>query len=168
MGLARRWRPEPTQVEERPRLRSVPSLAGRAVEGRREGPGARRSWARSSPGPGVRSPEIEALARAIPVYPEHERACEMLGFVGQLEAMRWYVESGEQHGNRYLMTWAASRAVLFGHRWILVHNRISRLGQTRAAADAVHGGLRAQQAPCAASPRRRMTSLSSVAVAMRP
>ncbi|WP_437676547.1 nucleotidyltransferase domain-containing protein [Sorangium sp. So ce131] len=71
-----------------------------------------------------RSPEVDELVRAIPVYPEHERAHKMLGFVAQLEAMRYYLDTAEQHGNRYLLTWAAARAVLFGYRLILAHNRI--------------------------------------------
>ncbi|XXX77225.1 nucleotidyltransferase domain-containing protein [Sorangium sp. So ce134] len=71
-----------------------------------------------------RRPDIDDLVREISAYPEHERAHKMLGFIAQLEAMRYYLESAEQHDNRYLLTWAASRAVLFGYRLILAHNRI--------------------------------------------
>ncbi|WP_437734343.1 nucleotidyltransferase domain-containing protein [Sorangium sp. So ce1335] len=81
--------------------------------------GAMVPWSRRSGADGV-----EALVRAIATYPEHERAHKMTGFVAQLEAMRYYLESAEHHGNRYLLTWASARAVLFGYRLILAHNRI--------------------------------------------
>ncbi|WP_438026484.1 nucleotidyltransferase domain-containing protein [Sorangium sp. So ce233] len=74
-----------------------------------------------------RRPEIDRmdeLVRAIATYPEHERAHKMQGFIAQLEAMRYYLESAEQHDNQYLLSWAACRAVLFGYRLILAHNRI--------------------------------------------
>ncbi|XYH98277.1 hypothetical protein ACMHYB_00475 [Sorangium sp. So ce1128] len=49
----------------------------------------------------------------------------MMGFVDQLEAMRWYIGSAEQHdAAQQLISPDLGRVVLFGYRLILAHSRI--------------------------------------------
>jgi predicted nucleotidyltransferase len=69
-------------------------------------------------------PELEAVLRAIPVYPEVDHQHKIESFYAQMEALRWYVGEAEKRNDRYLMMHVISDLVLFGGRMVLAHNRI--------------------------------------------
>ena len=69
-------------------------------------------------------PELEALVRRIPVYPDAEHERNLAAFYSQAHLMTWFTGEAEKRQNTYLMMTAVSRLVLFSGRLILAHNRI--------------------------------------------
>ena len=73
----------------------------------------------------TRDPELAALLRRIPVYPDDEiRGERIRSFHAQLLVLQWYAGEVEKRGDAYLMAHVAADLVLFGGRMILAHNRI--------------------------------------------
>jgi hypothetical protein len=71
-----------------------------------------------------RVPELDALLRRIPVYPEHERTEKLISFASQLPVHLAYLTLGEYSSNAYLLAETAVEIVRFGGRLILAHNRM--------------------------------------------
>jgi predicted nucleotidyltransferase len=71
-----------------------------------------------------RVPDLAALIRRIPVYPEGERMEKIISFASQLPVHLAYLRLGEYSGNPYLLAQTTVELVLFGGRLILAHNRL--------------------------------------------
>jgi len=71
-----------------------------------------------------RSPDLDALIKRCPVYPEAERDAKMKAFYSQIVLGKWFISEAEKRRNRYLLTHAASELALFGGRLLLAYNRI--------------------------------------------
>ncbi len=70
-----------------------------------------------------RLPELDALLRRIPVYPEIGHADRVRAFYSMAFIQHWLMNEAERHGNRYTISRAASQLALFAGRLILAHNR---------------------------------------------
>ncbi len=68
-------------------------------------------------------PEFDGLLRRIPVYPEAGHEERIRAFYSMAFMQRWLYHEGDRHGNRYVLTRAASQLALFAGRLILAHNR---------------------------------------------
>ena len=71
-----------------------------------------------------RIPDLDALLRRIPVYPEAGHAERIRAFYCMAFINHWLVHEAERHGNRYALTRGCSQLALFAARLILAHNRI--------------------------------------------
>ncbi len=69
-------------------------------------------------------PELEALLKDIPIYPESQRTAHIQSFFAQVQALLWYVGEAEKRNDNYLLRKMSADLVLFGGRLILAHNRI--------------------------------------------
>ena len=69
-----------------------------------------------------RERELEAILAAIVRYPVEGKQQRIERFAAQLLAWRWFFSEGVRHGNRYLVTLAISKLVLFGCRVVLAEN----------------------------------------------
>ncbi|MFG0306330.1 MAG: hypothetical protein ACF8Q5_08970 [Phycisphaerales bacterium JB040] len=72
----------------------------------------------------VRKADLEARIARITAYPEDGVHARIVSYLGQVEAMTWYIGEAAKRDDPYLASWVASRAVLFGARAILAHNRV--------------------------------------------
>ncbi len=70
-----------------------------------------------------RVPDLDALLKRIPVYPEAGHDERIRAFYSMAFIQHWLVHEAERHGNRYALTRAASQLALFTGRLILAHNR---------------------------------------------
>ena len=68
-------------------------------------------------------PNVDALLKNIPVYPEHDRDRRIKAFYSMAFIQHWLIHESFRHDNRYTITRAASQLALFGGRLILAHNR---------------------------------------------
>ena len=68
-------------------------------------------------------PELDALLKRIPVYPEVGHDERIKSFYSMAFMQHWLIHEAERHGNRYTLTRAASQLALFTGRLILAHNR---------------------------------------------
>ena len=68
-------------------------------------------------------PDLDALLRRIPVYPEAGHEERIKAFYSMAFMQHWFIHEAERHGNAYLLTRAASQLALFSGRLILAHNR---------------------------------------------
>ncbi|NNK33927.1 MAG: hypothetical protein HKP02_12430 [Xanthomonadales bacterium] len=68
-------------------------------------------------------PELEALLKRIPVYPEAGHEKRVRAFYCMAFINHWLIHEAERHGNRYASVRAASQLALFCGRLILAHNR---------------------------------------------
>lgn len=72
----------------------------------------------------ARRTELEALIARATDYPEAGVEDRIVSYLGQVEAMRWYTGEAAKRDDPYLACWVAARAVLFGGRALLAHNRV--------------------------------------------
>lgn len=70
-----------------------------------------------------RIPELDAIIKQIPVYPEAERDKRMRAFYCMAFMGRWLMNEATRHNNPYTITHAASQLALYAGRLILAHNR---------------------------------------------
>ena len=70
-----------------------------------------------------REPELEALLRRIPQYPEAGRDERLKAFYSMAFIQNWLFHEAARHGNQYTMQRAASQLALYSGRLILAHNR---------------------------------------------
>lgn len=73
-------------------------------------------------------PDLDALLRRIPVYPEAGHDERLRAFYSMSSIQHWPFHEAERHeaerhGNRYTLTRAASQLALFTARLLLAHNR---------------------------------------------
>ncbi|MEQ8211658.1 MAG: nucleotidyltransferase domain-containing protein [Lacipirellulaceae bacterium] len=68
-------------------------------------------------------PDLDALLRRIPVYPEAGHDERIKAFYSMSFIQHWLFQEAERHGNRYTLTRAASQLALFTARLLLAHNR---------------------------------------------
>lgn len=68
-------------------------------------------------------PDLDALLKRIPVYPEAGHRERIKAFYCMAFMQHWLMHEAERHGNVYTMTRAASQLALFAGRLILAHNR---------------------------------------------
>ncbi len=68
-------------------------------------------------------PDLDALLKKIPVYPEHDRGRRIKAFYCMVFIQHWLIHESLRHGNRYTITRAASQLALFAGRLVLAHNR---------------------------------------------
>lgn len=71
-----------------------------------------------------RIPGFEEEVFRVAEYPLAEKAIRIQRFHAQLEAWYWYCGEALKRGNRYLLTTAVSKLILFGGRLILAHNEM--------------------------------------------
>jgi len=71
-----------------------------------------------------RQRDLEARIARITAYPEEGVQDRIVSYLGQVETMLWYIGEAAKRDDPYLASWVASRAVLFGGRAILAHNRV--------------------------------------------
>lgn len=71
-----------------------------------------------------RIPELQEAITSAARYPRTEKNKRIARFLAQLEAWHWYAHEAIRHENRYLLTVACSKLVLFGVRLILTHNEL--------------------------------------------
>ena len=69
-------------------------------------------------------PELDALLRRIPVYPELGHGERIRAFYSMAFIQHWLFHEASRHDNRYTLMRAASQLALFCGRLILAHNRI--------------------------------------------
>jgi len=69
-------------------------------------------------------PELEALIRRIPVYPEAERRDKIQSFHTQFSAAYWFFQEAQKRSDPYLVAHAAHEMVFYASRLMLAHNRI--------------------------------------------
>ena len=67
---------------------------------------------------------LDATLREIVRYPSAGRTERMRRFRAQLDAWHWYSHEALKRNNRYLLSVALGRLVLFGGRLILAHNEV--------------------------------------------
>jgi len=67
-------------------------------------------------------PDLDALLKRIPVYPEAGHDERVRAFYSMAFIQHWLLHEAERHGNRYTLTRAASQLALFAGRLILAHN----------------------------------------------
>ena len=72
----------------------------------------------------ARRASLEDLFNRITTYPEAGVDERILAYLAQVETMKWYIGEAAKRNDAYLASWVASRAVLFGCRAILAHNRV--------------------------------------------
>jgi hypothetical protein len=65
---------------------------------------------------------LDALVRAIAVFPADEKPDKIRSFYAQFECAAWYASEALRRDDRYLLTRAVGDFVLFGGRLILEHN----------------------------------------------
>lgn len=68
-------------------------------------------------------PDLDALLRRIPVYPESGHDERVKAFYCMAFMQHWLMHEAERHDNRYTMTRAAVQLALFAGRLVLAHNR---------------------------------------------
>ena len=68
-------------------------------------------------------PDLDALIKRIPVYPEAGPDERIRAFYSMAFIQHWLIQEAVRHGNRYTLTRAASQLALFSGRLILAHNR---------------------------------------------
>lgn len=74
-------------------------------------------WCRGDAAP------IQAVIERVRTYPEAGVEGRIESYIAQVETMKWYIGEADKRSDPYLGSWVASRAVLFGCRAILAHNR---------------------------------------------
>jgi nucleotidyltransferase-like protein len=67
---------------------------------------------------------IEDVVRAIAQYPVADKGQRIERFYAQFEAWNWYAYEALKLDNRYLLSVAISKLVLFGGRLVLAHNEL--------------------------------------------
>ncbi len=68
-------------------------------------------------------PDLDALIRGIPSYPEDQHEERVRAFYSMAFIQHWLMHEAERHGNQYTILRAASQLALFAGRLILTHNR---------------------------------------------
>jgi predicted nucleotidyltransferase len=68
-------------------------------------------------------PNLDALLKRIPVYPEAGHDERIRAFYSMAFIQHWLFHEANRHGNRYTLTRAASQLALFAGRLILAYNR---------------------------------------------
>ncbi|KAK4220581.1 hypothetical protein QBC38DRAFT_462448 [Podospora fimiseda] len=82
--------------------------------------GAKVLFSRNIPDDFNLEKEIKELSR----YPVEEKSEKIKRFRTQLEIWKWYCSEGRKKNNKYLLTMAVGKLVLFGGRLILAHNEL--------------------------------------------
>lgn len=67
---------------------------------------------------------FEEMICRIPVYPVARKSARIKQFYAQFEAWHWYCSEALKRDNRYLLTTAVSKMILFGGRLLLAHNEV--------------------------------------------
>ncbi|KAK4161402.1 hypothetical protein QBC43DRAFT_217851 [Cladorrhinum sp. PSN259] len=68
--------------------------------------------------------EIEKKIEQLVRYPAEDKSERIKRFRAQVEIWRWYCSEARKKENKYLLTVAAGKLVLFGGRLILAHNEL--------------------------------------------
>ncbi|KAK4233603.1 hypothetical protein C8A03DRAFT_47888 [Achaetomium macrosporum] len=71
-----------------------------------------------------RIPDLEAEIRRAATYPVGEKADRLKRFRAQFAAWHWYTTEARRKGNKYLLSVAVGKLILFGSRLILAHNEV--------------------------------------------
>jgi len=72
----------------------------------------------------ARGADLESLIARATAYPEAGVEDRIVSYLGQVETMKWYIGEAAKRDDPYLACWVAARAVLFGGRAFLTHNRV--------------------------------------------